>query len=490
MHRSLTTLISWSSPAPLVTLSAAIVVCQGSAHPWVFGILIFAATITVVTTILSIAMSIALHKKNIEGDRELIRLQESYQLSDSRRRSLQYQIDNLSGMREISMSSQIESFSELLRSALTATHVSTGAATLTLYLESRDQVGSIYPKAHINWNLQEPNKDPNYLYFDEEIVLNTMSRDTLDGFKPRHEPGNRHDDRLIETSLLHNGRRIGLLQLPSGSNLTKEELLKRVETEANAIAIQTIGTLECWQSRSPNHRSSHQQTTINVPIFSQSTIIGTLQAEVGTLGEQRSLKEIVKLQARLRELTVSIGQPLRKEQLYDQATKDPMTGLFNKALYQQQLHDHFHRCQRFQRPLAYIFLDIDHFKNINDQYGHLTGDLALKAVSRIISENIRQSDIAFRFGGEELCILLPESNEADGNVVAEKIRKTIEDTDFPTDKDMTIRFTASLGVACSNSEMRNPEELAKAADDSVYAAKRSGRNRVILHSRLSAVQNR
>jgi diguanylate cyclase (GGDEF)-like protein len=382
------------------------------------------------------------------------------------------------------MSSQIESFSELLKSTLTVTHISTDARGLTLYLESRDVVGSIYPKAHIHWSTQHPNREPYYLYFDEEIVLNTMGRDIVDGFKFKHEPGNRNDSSIVESSLLHSGRRVGQMQIPALEKHSKEDALKRIEAEVQSFSIQTTGALECWQSRAPNHRSVDQHTYINVPIFSQSTIIGVLQSEVGLLGENRSLSEIIKLQGKLRDLTVSIGQPLRKEQLYEQATKDPMTGMFNKALYQQQLHDHFHRCQRFQRPLAYVFLDIDHFKNINDSYGHLTGDLALKAVARIMMDSIRQSDIAFRFGGEELCVLLPESNEADGYTVAEKIRKAIEDTDFPTDKDFTIKFTASLGVACTNTNMRTPEELAKAADESVYAAKRGGRNQVVLHSQL------
>jgi diguanylate cyclase (GGDEF)-like protein len=475
-------ILIWTLPAPFISLICGIAIFQGNEHPWIWMALITAMVLSILSAIFATGLSMALQSQASFRDEEYQRIHESYQQAENSRRQLQNEVEHLSGMHSINMSSQIENFSELLKNALTITHFSTEAKALTLFLESTDLIGSIFPKAHIRWETEQ-HQTPSmfYAYFDGEVVLSHEDDHVISGF--RYRDNNLPDEKgQLSGDLLYKGRQVGYFKAPAFQE-DSADTEKLISTYIQDLDLTTHGALSAWQSRTGNNFSLGTDTFINIPIVSQNTVIGVLQAEFGGVhGEKRSMEDVVKLQGLLRDITVTIGQPLRKEQLYEQATKDSLTGLYNKALYTQQLHDHFHRCQRYQRPLAYIFLDIDHFKLINDRYGHLTGDIALKSVARIIIDNIRQSDLAFRFGGEELCVLLPESSEEDGIAVAEKLREIIENYEFPTDKDFTIRFTASFGVACSNLSMREPSELAKLADEAVYQAKRSGRNRVIASS--------
>lgn len=492
MTANIIRLLTWSIPLPLVALISGIALAQGSHHPWIHICFTISMGLSFIASVVLTSLCLALFKKQSHWEEEYHRIQDSYQLAEKNRIQLTEEVERLSEMRQLNMSSQIESFSELLKSALTITHFTIGAKTLTIYLESSEQVGSIYPKAHIRW---EPDSSPwpgcFFSYFDGEIILNSLEDNHIHQFKLRADPPSMDEQHHgnLQGDLNHNGRQVGRIESPPITQ-SVDQAIENFENYVSAMDITVNGALNCWQSRGGNHINMGRHTFLNVPILSQGTIIGVLQAELGlnSKNEDRTLSDISKLQYKLSDIARSVGQPLRKEQLYEQATKDSLTGLYNKAQYGQQLHDHFHRCQRYDRQLAYIFLDIDHFKNINDTYGHLTGDIALKSVSRIIMDNIRQSDMAFRYGGEELSILLPESSENDGIEVAEKLRSIIESTEFPTDKDITIRFTASFGVSCTNASMTKPEDLSTAADEAVYHAKRSGRNRVVASSAFIASQ--
>jgi diguanylate cyclase (GGDEF)-like protein len=486
MITQIATFLTWSLSFPLVALVSGLAVLKGIDHPWVETCFVISTVAAFFSSIYVLGTCLTLFKKLSRREDEYARIQDSYNMAEKTRVKLQEEVERLSEMRAINMSSQIESFAELLKSALTITHFTTGAKTLSIYLESVQQVGSIYPKAHIRWE-SEAAELPGcyYAYFDSEIILNNLEDDHIHQFKFRVDAPSEEDEHqgALRGDLNQMGRQVGRFDAPPYEG-SAETALTQVEKYVQNLDILTNGALNCWQSRGGNHLNIGSHTFLNVPIFSQGTIIGVLQAEMGEAAQERTMSEISKLQYNLRDIARSIGQPLRKEQLYEQATKDALTGLYNKALYGQQLHDHFHRCLRYQRKLAYIFLDIDHFKNINDTYGHLTGDIALKSVSRILLDNIRQSDTAYRFGGEELCVLLPESSEEDGVEVAEKLRAIIESTEFPTDQDITIRFTASFGVACTTDNMRRPEDLSSCADEAVYHAKRNGRNKVVAYSSL------
>lgn len=167
-----------------------------------------------------------------------------------------------------------------------------------------------------------------------------------------------------------------------------------------------------------------------------------------------------------------------KEQLEQMAVTDKLTGLYNRHKFYQIIDQELQRAQRHQRPLSIILLDIDHFKKINDTYGHDIGDRVLKSVATLIKKNIRKYDKAFRWGGEEFIIVAPETSPQDAVKLAEKLRTIIASHHF----DIVDKVTISLGVAGTNNaqEIHNIDGLIKPADNALYISKKEGRNRTTL----------
>jgi diguanylate cyclase (GGDEF)-like protein len=157
---------------------------------------------------------------------------------------------------------------------------------------------------------------------------------------------------------------------------------------------------------------------------------------------------------------------------------DLLTGLYNYRHLHEVLDSEVERTQRTRSPTALIMLDLDHFKQVNDQWGHEIGNQALKLVARIIRTAIRKVDIPCRYGGEEFAVVLPATHLVDAVRVAERIRADLESFPLQTETD-TIPLTASLGVELYRAGMQiSTEELIHLADGYLYQAKQEGRNRV------------
>ena len=156
------------------------------------------------------------------------------------------------------------------------------------------------------------------------------------------------------------------------------------------------------------------------------------------------------------------------------AASDTLTGLPNRRAADEAFEAMAAQADRSESPLAAILLDLDHFKDLNDQHGHESGDRALALVGSIVQATIRLSDFAARFGGEEFLVLLPDTDRAAAMLVAEKLRSEIEHAELEGIADVT----ASLGVAVLPTDARQPSELLRKADRAMYAAKEGGRNRV------------
>ncbi len=169
--------------------------------------------------------------------------------------------------------------------------------------------------------------------------------------------------------------------------------------------------------------------------------------------------------------------------LKEEARIDAKTGVYNIKHFAQVLNEELHRAARFDRPLAVIMADLDLLRNINNSYGHLAGDIVLRGVAEIIKSNLREYDLAARFGGEEFAVLLPEADSQEAYLVADRIRKEVERTRFevPTSA-LPIRATVSLGVAHFPEHGREANEVIHQADLAVYQAKLSGRNRICIAS--------
>ncbi len=167
------------------------------------------------------------------------------------------------------------------------------------------------------------------------------------------------------------------------------------------------------------------------------------------------------------------------EQLNILATTDPLTHLYNRRYFMDSSTNIFNLALRYKKPLSIIMLDIDKFKNINDTYGHQTGDSVLVELANLLQESRRNSDIICRYGGEEFVILLPETDQNNGMSLAEEIRKKIEACAITLENDQIIKFTVSLGV--SEIDYTNDttiEPTLNRADKALYIAKNAGRNKV------------
>jgi diguanylate cyclase (GGDEF)-like protein len=185
-------------------------------------------------------------------------------------------------------------------------------------------------------------------------------------------------------------------------------------------------------------------------------------------------------------LSHQLAAGIEKSRLFGQIQQmsqhDGLTGLYNHRMFKEKLLHEINRHGRNQKPLSLMMLDIDHFKQFNDTYGHQAGDAALKELAALITGQTRCNtiDICCRYGGEEFAVIMPELELFQAVRVAERLRKAVEDSIFIVkDTKLERRMTISLGVACiAGDDDCGPEELVKKADDALYCSKRYGRNRV------------
>ncbi len=179
---------------------------------------------------------------------------------------------------------------------------------------------------------------------------------------------------------------------------------------------------------------------------------------------------------------VETGAALREAsaQLARLATIDTLTGLLNRRVFDERLGVEFRRSQRYRRPLSLLMIDLDHFKRVNDEHGHPYGDFVLAETARSISDSIRESDVAGRYGGEEFVVMLPETEQKAALTVADKLRAEICGREFRRD-GVSVRLTFSVGIAALPATgMGNEADLISRADEALYEAKRLGRDRAVV----------
>ena len=167
--------------------------------------------------------------------------------------------------------------------------------------------------------------------------------------------------------------------------------------------------------------------------------------------------------------------------LSEVSTRDALTGLYNRWFVMEKIDSEINRALRHGSPMSLLMLDIDHFKRINDTWGHSAGDQVLQAIGQLLRDSCRVYDVPGRYGGEEFCIVLPETKPGNTSVVAERIRRRLEATELACG-DGSVVVTASIGIAgmeaADSAEILSPAALVDRADRALYSAKSRGRNRV------------
>ncbi len=218
------------------------------------------------------------------------------------------------------------------------------------------------------------------------------------------------------------------------------------------------------------------------PLISDQDLMGVMYVSASLQGERAAIGDtLAHLQASLREISQHVSIPLTRHVLKSTSITDGLTKLHNKSYFLERLEEYFDMYQRGRESLCVLMIDIDHFKKINDEYGHLSGDAVLTQVAEKVTTTIRGYDVAntgFRYGGEEISVLLPRTDERRALKVARRLRKDIAESGFDIPEGKTITVTVSVGLTQAANGMRNKEELIARADAALYRAKRSGRNRV------------
>lgn len=185
-------------------------------------------------------------------------------------------------------------------------------------------------------------------------------------------------------------------------------------------------------------------------------------------------------------LSLETSRNIRRLTVFEQESiTDPLTGIYNRRYLERRLADEIARANRYGMPLSVLLIDIDHFKRVNDIYGHQVGDVVLEGMAQLIATTLRTTDIVTRYGGEEIMVIAPSTPVKTAANLAERLRKVVENASFEVPVELNrdisaLGVTVSIGVACYGQEAKDMNELIQKADKAMYRAKKEGRNRVVV----------
>ncbi|QMT61879.1 hypothetical protein HBNCFIEN_03287 [Legionella sp. PC997] len=234
-----------------------------------------------------------------------------------------------------------------------------------------------------------------------------------------------------------------------------------------------------------NITKEQNSTYICVPLMAQNDIYGLLYLEIveeTPIAFSESQRLLITAFAELTAL--AFANVRLRENLRYQSMRDPLTGLYNRRYLEDFLLKQIHQSERTKVPLAVLMLDLDHFKKINDTYGHDAGDAALKELGKVLQDDIRIGDIAARYGGEEFIVVFYDTNADMIKTRAESIRHSVSRIQIKYGAQHVGPITISIGISVFPNNGRTPEELIESADKALYFAKANGRNQVILYSEI------
>jgi diguanylate cyclase (GGDEF)-like protein len=249
---------------------------------------------------------------------------------------------------------------------------------------------------------------------------------------------------------------------------------------AKSRQIEIVEDYQEWDGQMEEYQESSIHAAIAAPLMIGNRFLGV----IGVMDSDRSRKFSKREKDLMSMFAQQAAIAVENAQLYEQqkqeARIDAITGIFNRRGLNEMGCREISRAIRFDRSLSVIFLDIDHFKQVNDTYGHPIGDLVLKELADRLKKNLRTIDLFGRYGGEEFVIILPEADTEGALDVAERLRKIVEQTPFTPD-NLSLWITISQGVSVLNADNRSLNTLIKQADEATYQSKEAGRNLVTLY---------
>lgn len=267
-------------------------------------------------------------------------------------------------------------------------------------------------------------------------------------------------------------------------HLRKETLTKNVPIIFLSALSEPLDKVKAFQSGGNDYVSKPFQVEEVCIRIANQLKISSLQKQLEAQKQQLELQNSL-LEAEVQSRIAAETQLLQiNQQLQVLATKDSLTQLANRHLFDRFISQEWRRMSREKLPLSLILCDIDYFKRYNDRFGHQQGDRCLQQVARGIASVVnRPADLVARYGGEEFAVVLPNTNERGAMSVAENIRQQIENLQIPhPESSVSDRVTLSLGVACIIPHAKtDPQQLIQTSDDALYEAKQKGRNQAVIH---------
>ncbi|MFH1708138.1 MAG: GGDEF domain-containing protein [Planctomycetota bacterium] len=383
-------------------------------------------------------------------------------------------IESLTTMREISRAINIHvEFEKILEEVLRIISQMTGAAVLDVYLsDPAAPEGAVRLKAHFSARGEHGYV---YLYFDTDPAQYPAHEIAPGDF--RHFAGDSHT--VVDTTLFHGGLCIGsgkVVVRSASADTANLELFLREKAGSLEVDAGDIG--RAITVRAIVRVQEGRTLTFTAPLIADQKVLGVIRASFESVITAMT-PDLV--EGMLRDSCQHIALAVKKADLYEKAVKDGMTNLFNKPHFVNQLNLAIGLAQSGAKTFSLLMSDIDHFKKVNDTWGHLTGDIILIGVANILRRNLREHDMAFRYGGEEMAIILDDTNAAAAARVAERIRKAVKAKAFTGERGEPVTVTISIGVSeFFPGPMTTAEDLISRADQALYKAKESGRDRVVV----------
>lgn len=255
-----------------------------------------------------------------------------------------------------------------------------------------------------------------------------------------------------------------------------ELVAERVWREGKPVVVENVANIN--QPPAPAERGYRSKSFISYPLYVGSRVIGVLNVTDKRDEASYDARDLELLEAIAPQMAIALDRATLQQRagIFEQLSiTDSLTGLLNRRYLNERLQEEVNRSNRDGSPMSFMMIDIDNFKLYNDRFGHQAGDEVLKITAQCLKAVLRSADVAARFGGEEFCLLLPNTTLSEARMIGERIRTYIEDTEFPF---RTV--TVSIGVSAYSPLHNSPQEIIEAADKALYQAKRMGKNNVQL----------
>jgi diguanylate cyclase (GGDEF)-like protein len=268
--------------------------------------------------------------------------------------------------------------------------------------------------------------------------------------------------------------------LLSATEAVGERIAEKVWREGKPLLVENVSAINLPPA--PPERGYHSKSFIIFPLFVGNRAIGVLNV-TDKIGKNRELqsydmRDLELLEAIAPQLAIALDRATLQQKagkFEKLSITDALTGLLNRRYLNERIAEEVARSNRDGAPMSFMMIDIDNFKQYNDRFGHQAGDEVLRITAQTLKATLRTEDVAARFGGEEFCLLLPNTTLSEARMIGERIRRRVENTEFPHRK-----VTISIGVAAHSSLHNSPREIIEAADKALYQAKRIGKNNVQL----------